>query len=210
MLAGPVTRERVGAATAGRHFDVLHLAGRATVDGFLLSEGDIMGPAEIAQVAKHIRCSLVFLNVCPVLYLPQYLVDQRVPAVLSHTREVLDEDAIRLAAYYYEELGRNNGDYHAAYEAVNPRNGTLSWHSNGAFFQRSLVAPLIQRMDEHDMHAGGVEEENGMRFAAYDSKLLQLDRAIRQLVLGVVANSVMTTGVAALALFILYMMRGGG
>lgn len=142
-IMGDVTPDRLISATSGESFTVIHIAAHADDRGVELGDW-LMTPDQLAAIARHVGAELVFLNTCRSLYLPQYLVDQHVPAVISHSRPVLDHDALRLAAYYYEELERKGGSYYQAYQAVTPRNGTLAWHSNGAYVEPRLEPILVE------------------------------------------------------------------
>lgn len=150
MLTGSVTEERLLNATTGAKFDCVHFVAHATDAGVDMVSWT-MAPKQVAQLCNHVRAGFVFLNVCRSVFLPQFLIDQHIPAVLSHTLAagVADKEALQLAAYFYEELGRQGDNFHRAYEIISPRDGTLAWSSNGAYL--GALEPLARQVQSLEM-----------------------------------------------------------
>jgi hypothetical protein len=140
-LTGQVNAERVTKATSGERFTVLHIASDGDDAGILLS-GGLLVKEELAQIARHVRAELVFLNACRSAALAQYLACQGIPCVIAYTVPVLDRNALRTASYYYEELVAHGMDYRRAFERVTPCDGSLAWFA-GAGYVDKAVEPLI-------------------------------------------------------------------
>jgi hypothetical protein len=140
-LTGQVTAERVTKATSGERFTVLHIASDGDDAGVLLS-GGLLAKEELAQIARHVRAELVFLNACRSAALAQYLACQGVPCVIAYTVPVLDRNALRTASYYYEELVAHGMDYRRAFEKVTPCDGSLAWFAGAGYIDKA-IEPLI-------------------------------------------------------------------
>lgn len=140
-LTGPVSSERLTRATSGERFTILHVVADGADEGVALSDG-LLGKERLAQIARHVRADLVFLNACRSAALGQYLACQGVPAVICYTVPVLDADALRMASYFYEELVALNLDYRRAFEKVSPCDGSLAWFA-GAGYVDKAVEPLV-------------------------------------------------------------------
>lgn len=144
VIAGAVTLARITDRVRGQHYDVAHFMGHMTAAGFRLSNNEAMKPEDMLQLMRHTRARMAFFNACLSTVPGQFLVDAGVPAALVHNKEVLDGDAVRLAAYFYAELASNGGDLRGAYYIVNPRDGTLSFLSNGNYQEQSTKAILAE------------------------------------------------------------------
>jgi hypothetical protein len=149
-LIGQVDAERVTKATSGERFTVLHIASDGDDAGVLLSEG-LLTKEELAQIARHVRAELVFLNACRSAALAQYLACQGVPCVIAYTVPVLDRNALRTASYYYEELVAQGMDYRRAFEKVTPCDGSLAWFAGAGYIDKA-IEPLIATI-------GGLQQE---------------------------------------------------
>ncbi len=152
-LTGAVTGERLTRATSGERFTILHIAAHGDEEGVALSDGRL-DKERLAQLARHVRADLVFLNACRSAALGQYLACQGVPAVIAYTAAALDRDALRTASYYYEELVALGMDYHRAFEKVSPCDGSLAWFAGAGFVERA-VEPLLASVAllRHDLDA---------------------------------------------------------
>lgn len=144
VIAGTVTLERITDRVRNQHYDIAHFMGHMTAMGFRLSNNEWMKPEDMLQLMRHTRARMAFFNACLSTVPGQFLVDAGVPAALVHNKEVLDGDAVRLASYFYAELSSNNGDLRGAYYIVNPRDGTLSFLSNGNYQEQSTKAILAE------------------------------------------------------------------
>jgi hypothetical protein len=140
-LTGFVSSERLTRATSGERFTILHVVADGDDEGVALSDG-LLVKERLAQIARHVRADLVFLNACRSAALGQYLACQGVPCVICYTVPVLDADALRMASYYYEELVALGLDYHRAFEKVSPCDGSLAWFA-GAGYVDKAVEPLV-------------------------------------------------------------------
>lgn len=147
VLTGDVTEERIVNRTSGETFDVIHFVAHGTDEGIDMVNW-VMPPKQVAQLANHVRAELVFLNICRSIFLPQFLIDQHVPSVIAHTRAagVSDNEALRLASYFYDELSRSAGDFHRAYQKVSPHDGTLAWSSNGQYL--GALEPMAEDLSK--------------------------------------------------------------
>lgn len=143
VLTGDVTEERINHRSAGESFDVVHFLSEATNDGIAMTNWT-MPPRQVAQLARHVRAEMVYLSLSQSVFLPQYLIDQHIPAVLSHMSDA--REALRVATYFYQELIRTGGDMHKAYEKVSQRDGTLAWSSNGSYL--GALEPLARELKE--------------------------------------------------------------
>lgn len=145
VLAGKVDDARLTNASAGESYDVVHFVAHADDEGVEMG-GWILPPIQVAQLARHVGAQLVFLNTCRSLFMPQFLIDQHIPAVISHTSKsgVNDRNALKIATYFYEKLSQNKGDFHKAYMAVSPHDGTFSWSSNGSYL--GALEPLAHQI----------------------------------------------------------------
>lgn len=152
-LTGSVTGERLTRATSGERFTILHIAAHGDEEGVALSDGRL-DKERLAQIARHVRADLVFLNACRSAALGQYLACQGVPAVIAYTADLLDRNALRTASYYYEELVALGMDYHRAFEKVSPCDGSLAWFAGSGFVERA-VEPLLVSVAalRHDLDA---------------------------------------------------------
>src|SRR5262245_41427521 len=88
-ILGSVTLERLTRATSGPRYDALHIAVHGDETGVLLTE-EVLSKERLAQIAKHIRAELVFLNACDSAELGQYLTCAGVPCVICYTAAVAD------------------------------------------------------------------------------------------------------------------------
>lgn len=132
IVSGEVSQLRLMGRAERQHYDVIHFLAHGSEAGIHLSDG-VMPPKDMAQLARHTRAKLIFLNACSSTIPGQYLVDNGIPAVIVQNRDVDDKDAVRIAAYFYNELTVNNSDLRKAYDVANPHDGTLSWLSNGNY-----------------------------------------------------------------------------
>jgi hypothetical protein len=149
-LIGQVNAERITKATSGERFTILHIASHGDDEGVLLSEG-LLTKEELAQIARHVRAELVFLNACRSAALAQYLACQGVLCVIAYTVPVLDRNALRTASYYYEELVAHGMDYRRAFEKVTPCDGSLAWFAGAGYIDKA-IEPLIATI-------GGLQQE---------------------------------------------------
>jgi hypothetical protein len=140
-LTGHVSGERLTRATSGERFTILHVVADGNDEGVALSDG-LLVKERLAQIARHVRADLVFLNACRSAALGQYLACQGVPCVICYTVPVLDADALRMASYFYEELVALGLDYRRAFEKVSPCDGSLAWFA-GAGYVDKAVEPLV-------------------------------------------------------------------
>lgn len=140
-LTGPVSSERLTRATSGERFTILHVVADGADEGVALSDG-LLGKERLAQIARHVRADLVFLNACRSAALGQYLACQGVPCVICYTVPVLDADALRMASYFYEELVALGLDYRRAFEKVSPCDGSLAWFAGVGYVDKA-VEPLV-------------------------------------------------------------------
>jgi len=145
-LLGTVTLERVTRATSGQRYAAVHLAAHGSDAGVTISDG-LLTRERLAQVARHVRADLVFLNACDSAALGQYLACQGVPCVICHTVAVADQDALRAAAYFYEELATVNGDFKKAFDKVNPCDGSFAWFA-GANYVDAAILPVVAAVQE--------------------------------------------------------------
>lgn len=143
IISGVVTQARIAVRSSGQHYDIIHFVAHGDESGIALSDGT-MAPEDILQLARHTRVKLVFFNACKSTIPGQLLIDTGVPAAVVHNKAVLDKNALRLATYFYAELVTNSGDLHAAYYVTNPRDGSLSWLSNGNYRDYATEAILAQ------------------------------------------------------------------
>lgn len=137
VVAGTVTQARITLRASNQRYDIIHFVCHCSAGGVALSDGT-MEPEEILRLARHTRTKLVFFNACQSTVPGQFLIDSDVPAAIVHNSEVLDKEAIQLAAYFYAELIENGGDLRAAYKMVNRRDGKLSWLSDGNYRDPSV------------------------------------------------------------------------
>jgi hypothetical protein len=124
---------------------VLHIVSHGDDAGVLLS-GDSLSKERLGQIARHVRADLVFLNACNSAALGQYLACAGVPCVVCYTVAVADQDALRSASYFYEELDACGGDYKKAFDKVNPCDGSFAWFA-GANYVDAAVAPLVSGVE---------------------------------------------------------------
>lgn len=129
----------------GRQFDVLHFGAHGSDDGIQLSHNSILDMVDLARIARAVGARLVYLNSCSSARLAQYLVDQDVPAVIATTANVSDRVAWSTAILFYQAM-QTSDDFYTAFDLVKPRDGTLSFFSDGKMLSRH-VRPIIQRMD---------------------------------------------------------------
>lgn len=141
IVADNVTLVRLMNRVKQKQYDILHFISHGGKDGLALSNNEVADREDIARMAKHTKARLVFLNACDSQRVGQYLVDVGIPAAIAHDREVMDDDAIQIAGYFYNELAVNGGDMKSAYSVANPRDGTFSWLSNGNYRD-----PLLQEI----------------------------------------------------------------
>lgn len=143
IIAGAVTQARIAVRSSGQHYDIIHFVAHGDESGIALTDGT-MAPEDILQLARHTRVKLVFFNACKSTIPGQLLIDTGVPAAVVHNKAVLDKNALRLATYFYAELVTNGGDLRAAYYVTNPRDGSLSWLSNGNYRDYAAEAILAE------------------------------------------------------------------
>ena len=144
-LTGVVTPARIFEYVAGRRFDVVHFGSHGNETGIELSNGTSISMFEVERLARAVGANLLYLNSCSSARLAQFAVDQGIPAVIASTH-ALDDAVIAwsVAISFYQEL-LNNGDFYQSYEAAKPRDGTLSFFSNGHLVSRQMK-PLLDKM----------------------------------------------------------------
>ena len=143
VITGVVTQARITMRVSSQHYDVIHFVAHGDETGVALSDGT-MAPEDILQLARHTRTKLVFFNACKSTIPGQFLIDTGVPAAIVHNKEAIDKNALRLATYFYAELATNGGDLRGAYYQTNPRDGSLSWLSNGNYRDHAAEAILAE------------------------------------------------------------------
>lgn len=141
IVSGDVSQSRLVNRAERQIYDIIHFVAHGDESGVMLTDG-IMSPKDIAQLARHTRTKLVFLNACKSTIPGQYLVDNGIPATIVQNREADDRESVRIASYFYNELTVNNNDLRKAYNVANPHDGTLSWLSNGKY-QDSLMGEVM-------------------------------------------------------------------
>lgn len=146
-LQGEVDHERITRATARSRFDILHFASHGGNDGILLSGNRTLTKEHLAQIANQTGAELVYLNACNSALLGQFLADRGVPLVIANTKETLDDDAIRTAAYFYASAADYDGDYRKANERVSPKDGSLAIFAGSGYIDR-LIQPLMNAISE--------------------------------------------------------------
>lgn len=132
IVSGDVSHLRLLNRTERQHYDIIHFLAHGSEKGVMLTDG-IMTPKDLAQLARHTRAKLIFLNACSSTVPGQFLVDAGIPAAIVQNRDADDKESVRIAAYFYAELTVNNSDLRKAYDVANPHDGTLSWLSNGNY-----------------------------------------------------------------------------
>lgn len=180
IVSDNVTQVRLMQRVARQKYDIVHFLTHGSAAGVQLSDG-IMAPEDIARLAKHTRARLIFLNACSSTRPGQYLVDVGIPAVIAHNRDVPDNEAIQVAAYFYNELATNGGDMKSAYGVASPHDGTLSWLSNGNYRD-----PLLQEIIS-------LRESGNRR----EERQIALYRGVKWLCGGLVFNALLTAGLWA-------------
>lgn len=147
IVSDNVTMVRLMNRVARQSYDILHFLTHGNEEGVSLSNNEVMAPEDIARLAKHTKARMVFLNACQSNVPGQYLVDVGIPAVIVNNCEILDNDAVQVAGYFYNELAINGGDMKSAYSVANPRNGRFSWLSNGNYRDPLLQQIIAMRED---------------------------------------------------------------
>ena len=144
-LTGVVTPARIFEYVAGRRFDVVHFGSHGNETGIELSNGTSISMFEVERLARAVGANLLYLNSCSSARLAQFAVDQGIPAVIASTH-ALDDAVIAwsVAISFYQAL-LANGDFYQSYEAAKPRDGTLSFFSNGHLVSRQMK-PLLDKM----------------------------------------------------------------
>ena len=132
IVSGDVSQLRLMTRAERQNYDIIHFLAHGSEMGVMLTDG-VMSPRDMAQLARHTRAKLIFLNACSSTVPGQFLVDAGIPAAIVQNRDVNDKEAVRIAAYFYNELTVNNSDLRKAYDVANPHDGTLSWLSNGNY-----------------------------------------------------------------------------
>lgn len=145
VLSGVVTPARIFEHAAGRRFDIVHFGSHGNEDGVQLSSGTHINMFEVERLARTVGASLLYLNSCSSARLAQFAVDQGIPAVIASTHN-LDDTVIAwsVATSFYQAL-LEVGDFYQSYERAKPRDGTLSFYSNGHLVSRQ-VKPLLDKM----------------------------------------------------------------
>ena len=69
-----------------------------------------------------------------------------VPCVVCYTVRVADQDALRSASYFYEELDACGRDYKKAFDKVNPCDGSFAWFA-GANYVETAIVPLVTSVE---------------------------------------------------------------
>lgn len=141
IVADNVTLVRLMNRVKQKNYDIIHFITDGNKEGLQLSGEEIADREDVARMAKHTKARMVFLNACDSQRIGQYLVDVGIPSAIAHDREIMDDDAIQIAGYFYNELAKNGGDMKSAYSVANPRDGTFSWLSNGNYRD-----PLLQEI----------------------------------------------------------------
>ena len=151
VLGGIVTPARIFEHIAGRRFDIVHFGSHGDENGIMLSAKTQMNMFEVERLARTVGATLLYLNSCSSARLAQFAVDQGVPAVIASTH-ALDDSVIAwsVATAFYQVL-LDKGDYYHAYESSKPRDGTLSFYSNGLLVSRQ-VRPLMDKLADTEKH----------------------------------------------------------
>lgn len=137
ILTGTVTLDRITSVTVDGEFDVVHGLFHCGPKGALLSNGERWDLTDMLGTVRHVGAQLFFLNGCESAIPGSYLKQNGVPATIAWLNEVIDKRALRIAAYYYEKL-IEIGDYSEAFNAVNPRDGTMELFANGSYIHTGI------------------------------------------------------------------------
>lgn len=124
IIGGQISPQGIAAAVTGKHFDIIHIAAHGYDEGIELGGGHLMSLAELTRLALSTNAQLVFLNACRSVVPMQRLYAAGVPSVVAYGTDVLDADALSIATYFYGGLAGLD-DVAAAFERVDPRDGTL-------------------------------------------------------------------------------------
>jgi hypothetical protein len=92
-LLGEIGHDRVTRTASGQRYSILHIASHGNGHGIDLA-GDVLTKERLAQIARHVRADLVFLNACDSAGLGQYLTCAGVPCIVCHTVAMADVDAL--------------------------------------------------------------------------------------------------------------------
>lgn len=143
-LRGIVTPATVFDHITGRKFDIIHFGSHGSSNGIELSNGTLLSMFDVERIARQVGAQLVYLNSCSSARLAQFAVDQGVPAVIASTGEIQDVQAWSIATGFYQAL-LDAGDFYTAFEKAKPRDGTLSFYSDGQVISKQ-IRPLMDRM----------------------------------------------------------------
>lgn len=147
ILKGSVSIASLFEYIIGRQFDIVHFGGHGTDDGIALS-GSALTMFDIERIARAVGAQLVYLNSCSSARLAQFAIDQGVPAVIATTADVPDSQAWSIATSFYQAL-LVHGDLYTAFEVAKPRDGTLSFYSDGQVISKH-IRPLFDKMEEFE------------------------------------------------------------
>lgn len=110
-------------------YDIFHLAGHCSADGFLIKDG-LLSPKVIASYALSMRpkLKLVMLNSCSSAEVAKEIGAEATVDVVFAEKEVEDQECIEFAILFHGKL-RLSGvtDYYEAYRAVDPSGKTFKF-----------------------------------------------------------------------------------
>lgn len=144
------TRIEIAEEIGREDYDIFHLAGHCSAEGFLIKDG-LLSPKVIAGYALSMRpkLRLVMLNACSSTEVAKEIGAEANVDVVFAEKDVEDQECIEFAILFHGKLRLNTvADYYDAYRLVDPSGKTFKFRF-GASVMRSDND--IERLEEQ-MH----------------------------------------------------------
>ena len=104
VLSGPVSSKDVYQTCKLHTYDILHFAGHGDHNGVQLTAGELLRPADIAQLCRMSEAKLIFLNACEMQLVAGYLVRHGAKYAVAAIIKILDTDAWRAPLIFYNRI----------------------------------------------------------------------------------------------------------
>jgi len=153
VLNGQVTIDDLYVTCRYNDFDVIHFASHAGVDQIQvgdelknnayveLSDGKRLTPDDVAQLVRMSRASTVFFNACTTGVMALYLVRHGATHVVYGNVDVIDRNAWKFAAAFYDALVNGaNKNVAAAFMVADSGDGTYGWVVSPVHYQQLVDA----------------------------------------------------------------------
>lgn len=166
ILGGSVTARRIYDTAAQMQFDVVHFMSHGSLEGILLSDGDVLSREQISAICRITRARLLFLNSCDMSQVAAYATRHGVDFVIFAVHEIADEDAWTIPISFYRTASdQSDLSFLSAILIADSGEGVYSYAVNPDVIIRYIkeIADLSSRVDKLEGKAASDHSINSRR-----------------------------------------------